>query len=50
MPDLGVPSITNTLTISVPNVETGYCLGSEVNGVSVGEGGQGRAQPSRKGE
>ncbi len=39
-----------TRDVNVPDVEASYCLGSEGNGVSVGEGGEGLARPSRKGE
>jgi hypothetical protein len=39
-----------TRDVNVPDVEASYCLGSEGNGVSVEEGGEGLARPSRKGE
>ncbi len=31
--------------ILVPNVEAGCCLGTEGNGISAGEGGEGRPSP-----
>jgi hypothetical protein len=36
--------------ICVPDVEAGHCLGSEGNGVSVGEGGEGRPSPPKRGK
>ncbi len=35
---------------TVPNVETDYCLGSEGNRVSMGEGGEGRFSPPEEGK
>ncbi len=33
------------ITVYVPNVEAGFCLESEGNGVSLGEGGEGGTPP-----
>ncbi len=34
----------------MPDIEAGSSLGSEVNGVSVGEGGEGRPGPPERGK
>ncbi len=34
----------------MPDMEAGSCLGSEVNGVSMGEGGEGRPGPPERGK
>ncbi len=34
----------------MPDVEVGCCLGSEGNGISVGEGGKGRPGPPERGK
>ncbi len=34
---------------SVPDMDVGYCLGSEENGVSVGEGSEGGPGPPERG-
>jgi hypothetical protein len=37
-------------TITVPKMKTGCCLGSEGNGVSVGEGSEGGPRPPERGK
>ncbi len=39
-----------TREVNVPDVEASCCLGSEVNGVSVGEGGEGWPGPPERGK
>ncbi len=34
----------------MPDVETGYCMGSEENGVCLGEGGKGGPGPPERGK
>jgi hypothetical protein len=36
--------------IIVPDMETGCCLGSEKNGISVGEGSEGQPEPPERGK
>ncbi len=40
-----IRSKTQHIRLLVPDVEVGYCLGSEQNGVSSGNGGEGGPSP-----
>ncbi len=45
----GSTSLKNKRIAPVPDVESGFCLGSEGNGVSMGEGGKGEPGPPEEG-